>query len=159
MASDRNSQLLHQSHLQVETDIHQIPHLLEWFAQFKQPPLSEQLWLQGQIAIVEGFTNAARHAHQHLPPQTPIDLEVRIFSDRFVIAIWDEGAAFDLEALMQQTEARLANPLQQTEHWGGVLMQKLKDQHGWQITYICPQGEPRDRNCLLMQKELTGSSR
>ncbi|MBD2092262.1 ATP-binding protein [Microcoleus sp. FACHB-1515] len=154
---DSNSQLLHESHLQVETDIHQIPHLLQWFAQFNQPPLSEQLWLQGQIALVEGFTNAARHAHQHLPRQTPIDLEVKVFRDRLVIAIWDEGAAFDLEALMEQTELRLADPLQQAEHWGGVLMQKLKDQYGWQIAYLCPERHSGDRNCLLMQKAFTSS--
>jgi len=151
---DSDNPLLYQSGLQVETDINQIPYILQWFAQFKQPPLSEQLWLQGQIAIVEGFTNAARHAHQHLPAQTPIDLEVKVFTDQLVIAIWDEGAAFDLDALLMQTESRLANLLQQTEHWGSMLMQKLRDSHDWQITYICSEGQLPNRNCLLMRKEL-----
>lgn len=154
MAELDGSNPLIQSHLQVETDLNQISQVLQWFTQFRQPPLSEQVWLQGQIAIVEGFTNAARHAHEHLPRQTPIDLEVKLFADRLTIAIWDKGAAFDLEVLLTQTESRLADPLQQTEHWGTVLMQKLKDQHGWQITYACLQGRLRDRNCLLMQKDL-----
>lgn len=151
MVLDSCDSLIHHSHLQMETDLNQISQVLQWFTQFRQPPLSEQLWLQGQIAIVEGFTNAARHAHRHLPTQTPIDLEVKLFADRLVIAIWDEGAAFDLESLLMQAELRSADLLQQT-HWGIILMQKLKEQHGWHITYTYLKGQLRDRNCLLIQK-------
>lgn len=151
MVLDSCDSLIHYSHLQVETDLNQISQVLQWFTQFRQPPLSEQLWLQGQIAIVEGFTNAARHAHRHLPTRTPIDLEVKLFADRLVIAICDEGAAFDLESLLMQAEFRSADLLQQT-HWGIILMQKLKEQHGWHITYTHLKGQLRDRNCLLIQK-------
>jgi serine/threonine-protein kinase RsbW len=155
LKQDDNTRLIRHAHLQVKTDLNEIAQVLQWFEQFKQPPLPDRFWLQGQIALIEGFTNAVRHAHQNLPQQTPIDLSVNVFAHRLEISIWDEGAAFDLQALLNQVEQRFSDPLKHEAHWGGVLMRKLKDQHGWKIHYYCPGDQAGDRNCLLMQKEFT----
>jgi serine/threonine-protein kinase RsbW len=145
---------MHQASLQVDTNLETMPQVLAWFEQFHQLTLTPDLWMQAKIALVEGFTNAVRHAHENLPAHTPIDLDVKILPHRVEIAIWDQGPAFDLEALFACVEREHRDPLARDAHWGGVLLKKLRDQHGWYIRYLCPAYALGDRNCLLIQKEL-----
>ena len=144
---------MHQASLQVDTNLDAMPQVLAWFEQLHPLTLTPELWMQAKVALVEGFTNAVRHAHENLPPQTPIDLDVKVLPYRLEIAIWDQGPAFDLEALLEGVGREHHDPLARDAHWGGVLLKKLRDQHGWHIRYICPACARGDRNCLLIQKE------
>jgi serine/threonine-protein kinase RsbW len=146
---------MYQASLQVDTTLDAMPQVLAWFEQFHQLARTPDLWMQAKVALVEGFTNAVRHAHENLPPHTPIDLDVKIFPHRLEIAIWDQGPAFDLEALFECVGREHHDPLARDAHWGGVLLKKLRDQHGWYICYLCPAYVQGDRNCLLIQKEFS----
>lgn len=42
--------------------------LLEWMEQQRPSGVDGQLWVQAQTALVEGFSNAVRHAHAQLDP-------------------------------------------------------------------------------------------
>jgi serine/threonine-protein kinase RsbW len=52
--------------------------------------------------VVEGFTNAVRHAHKNLPIETPIELEITVFNERVEIKIWDGGKPFDFKAKLKE---------------------------------------------------------
>lgn len=93
--------------LQVNTDISALERVLKWYEQLQDLPIPEHIWMQGQLAVAEGFTNAVRHAHKGLPLETPIKLEVTVFNERLEIKIWDYGQPFDLEARVK--EFRQAN--------------------------------------------------
>ncbi|BAS58862.1 MULTISPECIES: ATP-binding protein [Leptolyngbya] len=140
--------------LMMQSDLTAIAQILRWFEQFRRPPLSQAAWLQGQIALVEGFTNAVRHAHTALPLHTLIQLEAGLYPDHLEIRIWDQGSPFDLEDLLDQVEQEYPNPLEHSEHWGGTLFKKLRDQHQWEIEYHCV----RERvNCLCLVKKCDNS--
>jgi serine/threonine-protein kinase RsbW len=143
-----------QEQLRVQTDLNAISEVAQWFEQFRKPPLTDECWLQGQVALIEGFTNAVRHAHANLPLETPVDVSVRICPAQLEIRIWDEGPAFNLnpviDAVVQQS-----HPLDREAHWGGVFFQKLRDKHRWTIHYDCPINDPCNlRNCLILKKQL-----
>ena len=74
--------------------------VLSWFEQFKpfMPPIA---WMQSQAALVEGFTNAVRHAHRNLASDTPIDIEVLLNQGVIELRVWDQGDNFDLESFMK----------------------------------------------------------
>ncbi|MEG4252825.1 ATP-binding protein [Microcoleus sp. Pol10D4] len=61
-------------------------------------PIPEAVLQQCKLATIEGFTNAVRHAHKNLPIETPINLEITVFSERLEVKIWDMGEPFDLQA-------------------------------------------------------------
>ena len=90
--------------LKVNTDLHELERVLEWFNQLEHLPISQQVWAQCQLVIAEGFTNAVRHAHKNLPLETPIELEVIVFSQHLKIKILDYGQPFDLEAKLSTLE-------------------------------------------------------
>jgi serine/threonine-protein kinase RsbW len=52
--------------------------------------------------VIEGFTNAVRHAHKNLPRETPIELEITVFNERLEIKIWDSGKPFDFKAKLKE---------------------------------------------------------
>ncbi|MBD1854115.1 MULTISPECIES: ATP-binding protein [Leptolyngbya] len=140
--------------LMMQSDLTAISQILHWFEQFRLPPLSQAAWLQGQIALVEGFTNAVRHAHTNLPLHTIIQLEAGLYFDRLEIRIWDQGSPFDLERLLNRVEQDYPNPLEHSEHWGGTLFKKLRDQHQWEIEYhYLKEGV----NCLCLVKKCDNS--
>lgn len=139
--------VIHFDRLIVQTDLTAIAQILSWFEAFQQPPVSQAIWLQGQIALVEAFTNAVRHAHAQLPKQTPIQLEAQLYQDRLEIRVWDQGAPFDLAQLLDRVEQDYPNPLEHEAHWGAALFKKLRDQHRWNIEYHCLS---ESRNCLRL---------
>ncbi|MBE9012964.1 anti-sigma regulatory factor [Pseudanabaenaceae cyanobacterium LEGE 13415] len=141
--------VIHFDRLIAQTDLTAISRILSWFAAFQRAPVSQAIWLQGQIALVEGFTNAVQHAHEQLPKQTPIKLEAGIYSDRLEIRVWDQGSPFDLAALIDRVEQEYPEPLEHEAHWGASLFKKLRDQHSWQIDYLCSH---EGQNCLKLVK-------
>ena len=134
----------------VQTDLSAIEQILEWFRQFYQPPICQTVWLQGQIALIEAFTNVVRHAHATLPQQTLVKVEAGIFIDRLEIRVWDQGAPFDFAQLLDRVEQDYPNPLEHQEHWGATLFKKLRDQQGWKIEY---RDSCEGQNCLCLAIE------
>ena len=127
--------IIHCDRLIVQSDLAAIEQILKWFEVFQQSPLTEILWLQAQIALIEAFTNAVQHAHRPLPKHTPIKLEAALSVDRLEVRVWDQGAPFDLESSINQVEQDYPDPLEHEAHWGISLFKKLRDQHHWQIKY------------------------
>ncbi len=157
MSADIKS-LVEPASLTVETDIEKLSEVVAWFEQFNRPPLSHRLWLEGQIALVEGFTNVVRHAHQDLAASTPITVEVQVSPDCFRLWIWDQGQAFDfdhsLKVVHELTSDPDFEPLSRELQWGTIILLKLITQEGWNISYDRPSS---DRNCLKIEKGLTSS--
>jgi len=64
-----------------------------------------------------------------------LDLGSRLFRLR----ILDGGGSFDLEAALQALEQELGegpqDPLARDEHWGFVMLLKLRKDHGWKVHY------------------------
>jgi len=136
-------QALHKAFLQVNTDLDALAQVLEWFDQFNSPPMPLQAWMQCQLALAEGFTNAVRHAHHGRPMDVLIDLEVQVFSDRMEIRIWDQGAPFDLEKCLSLMPQELDS---EAEGGRGLrLMERIADI----LSYTRTQDA---RNCLLIVK-------
>ncbi len=141
----QNERPLKQSRLQVKTDLNTVADVLQWFDQFTQPLLPEKFRWQCQIALVEGFTNVVRHAHQHLPQTTPIELELKLFSQCLEMRIWDRGQAFDLQAKLHALCKEENNPLDKEGGRGLIFMYQLTDEVSYERL-------PDERNCLLLRK-------
>lgn len=98
------SQTPQRIYLQVNTDLHNLEQVLEWFKQLQNQAVyqAQCFWYQCLLALTEGFTNSVRHAHKHLSPETPIELEITMFRERVEMRIWDYGQPFDLEAKLSE---------------------------------------------------------
>ncbi|HEY9880175.1 MAG TPA: anti-sigma regulatory factor [Leptolyngbyaceae cyanobacterium] len=88
------------------------------------------------IALTEGFTNAVRHAHAELPPETTINIDLALGRDRIEIRIWDHGQPFDPEMLQEPEPGALLDG-----GYGWFLLRRLADR----VTY---QRVKDGRNCL-----------
>lgn len=91
-----------QDHFHVKTDLSELRKVLDWFGSLKQESVSEQDWLQCQIALAEGFTNVVRHAHKHLPEEIPIQIDIDFLPNAVEMRIWDYGPPFNLIANLDQ---------------------------------------------------------
>jgi len=144
---------LQQSRLQVKTDLEAITEVWQWFEQFTSPLLPQVFWWECEVALTEGFTNVVRHAHQHLPQTTPIEIELKVFAQYLEMRIWDRGKPFDLQAKLQSLCQEQSDALEQEqsdalEREGGrglIFMHKLMDE----LDYL--RGSD-GRNCLLLRK-------
>ena len=132
----------------VTSNLQEINTVLPQFNRIHQRRIVQQDWLQCQLALVEGFTNAVRHAHRNLPPETPIVIAIAIYLDRLIIKIWDRGEPFDLQQyLNRQTTTNRLN-----EGGRGIsLMYKIADEISYER--ISP-----SQNCLQIVKYLKKSS-
>lgn len=142
----KDAQLKIQYHLQVQTDLTALTTVLEWFEEILLTIVPHHLWWEYQLILAEGFTNTVRHAHKHLPLTTPIDLELKVFTNSLEILIWDYGQPFNLEEKLQFI---LQHPSGLSDEGGrGLsLMKKLSNE----LSYI---RTPDDRNCLVMRKSI-----
>jgi serine/threonine-protein kinase RsbW len=113
--------------LQANTDLHAVDQVLNWYEQLENLPIPRTAWWQCRLALVEGFTNAVRHAHKGLPLETPIELEVTVFNERLEIRIWDYGQPFDLEAKLSELCERDQDPLECEAESGLKTMLQLAD--------------------------------
>lgn len=127
----------------VKSDLNTLEQVLSWFDQLKPASISKKDWLQCQLALAEGFTNAVRHAHKDLSQEVSIDLEVTLGSQYLELRIWDQGPPFDLEQWLQDHQHA------QDDHAGGgrgiVILKKIADQLSYTRT-------ADHRNCLLIVK-------
>ncbi len=136
------------SRLQVQTDLNALTEVLQWYEQFNQPPLSYDLWWQSKVALDEGFTNAVLHAHLHLPPTTPIEIEVIVFADYLEMRIFDQGQPFNLAEKLQTLRHQNLNPLEKEGGRGLIFMQHLCDE----LDYLRLSNQ---QNCLVMRKKIS----
>lgn len=88
------------TYLVVDSQLEALNQVQAWFNHWYRTLGPEFSWVQGNcdrlnIAVAEGFTNAVRHAHAQLPPETPIAIEVKLLGDCINIRIWDHGHPFD----------------------------------------------------------------
>ncbi|MBF2099360.1 MAG: ATP-binding protein [Gloeomargaritaceae cyanobacterium C42_A2020_066] len=139
---------VHRGLLQMPTDLRGLTQVLDWFGQFNQPPLNYQAWWQCQLSLDEGFTNAVRHAHAALPPETLIEIVVKIYPTWMEMEIWDQGPWFDLENHLTNLGEGPADPEQ--EGGRGLLLIRTFMDH---VRYVRAEDT---RNCLVMQKCFAG---
>lgn len=145
--SDRSSlhnAPIHKTEKTVETKLEELEWVLEWF-NFLQDIVPKTVWWDCQTVLAEGFTNAVRHAHKDLPPETPIELEATIFQGRLEIKIWDRGEPFDFEAKLREMMELDIDPLERESGRGLIFIGSLADS----VTYTRTADE---RNCQLIVK-------
>jgi serine/threonine-protein kinase RsbW len=127
------------SQLAVKSDLDELETVLEWFGHLSDPTVPSELWMQGQLALVEGFTNAVRHAHADQDPPPPVQLSVQVSSQRFCVQILDQGAPFDFDAALAAVEKAMEasdhDPLAREAHWGLVMLLTLRSTYGWTIRH------------------------
>ena len=140
--------MLKQDHLQVNSDLAVLNQVLHWFEQFCCQYLSLLSWSEShlcdrlKLALDEGFTNAVRHAHKDLPPETPIDIDLALWDDRLEIRIWDRGKPFNPDELKEPEPGTLLSE----GGYGWFLLRRLPDC----VTY---ERGADGRNCLLIVKK------
>ena len=80
----------------LNSDIKGVTQVLWWIEQLENlQTIPEAVLQQCKLAVVEGFTNAVRHAHKNLPYRNfPIELAFSVFQERLEIEIWDSGQPF-----------------------------------------------------------------
>ncbi|MDZ8187337.1 MAG: anti-sigma regulatory factor [Nostoc sp. ChiSLP02] len=140
--------IVQQDHLTVKSELTLFNQVLEWFEQFFLQHLSQLGWSRTQLeslnlALVEGFTNAVRHAHRALPPETTIDIDVYLWSDRLEIRIWDYGKPFNPDGI---PEPKPDAP--QEGGYGWAIIRRSADR----VVY---ERSADGRNCLLIVKYST----
>ncbi|WP_425216266.1 ATP-binding protein [Tumidithrix helvetica] len=124
---------------QVTTDLDELSRVLTWFNQLYRPFIPKMDWMKCQTALAEAFTNAVRHAHQDMPPETPIWLEAVLTEQSIEFKIWDLGLGFDLEKKIA-TLSRVVDP-NATGGRGLDLLDQIADILSYTRT-------EDDRNCL-----------
>lgn len=134
-----------QYHLQVKTELEALKDVLHWFEGLVFPLLPQKTGWQCEVALVEAFTNAVRHAHHDLPDTTPIDLEVKLLPNFLEMRIWDQGESFNLQEKLKKGEKE-AGLMDREGGRGLQFIKKLTDE----LQYL---NLPNERNCLVMRKK------
>ncbi|WP_036478021.1 ATP-binding protein [Myxosarcina sp. GI1] len=141
----KTSQTIQQFEIQVKTKLEELQAVLQWFESLVFPSIPQKMGWQCEVALVEAFTNAVRHAHHNLPETTPIELEVEFFPNFLEMRIWDRGKPFDLNAKLKASELEV-NSLEKEGGRGLQFIKKLTDE----LQYL---NLPNRRNCLVMRKK------
>ncbi|MGV2829902.1 ATP-binding protein [Myxosarcina sp. GI1(2024)] len=141
----KTSKTIQQFNIQVKTKLEELQEVLQWFEGLVFPSIPKKMGWQCEVALVEAFTNAVRHAHHNLPETTPIELEVEFFPNFLEMRIWDRGKPFDLNAELKASELEV-NSLEKEGGRGLQFINKLTDE----MQYL---NLPNRRNCLVMRKK------
>ena len=137
--------IVQQDHLTVKSELKLLNRVQQWFENFCLQHLSQFDWSESQIyrlnlALAEGFTNAVRHAHYALPPETTIEIDISLWIDRLEMRIWDYGKPFDPNAIAEPQPGTL-----QVGGYGWFLLRRLAD-------HVVYERAADGRNCLLIVK-------
>lgn len=132
-------------YLQVSSQLDVVTQVQHWFVTICHSVEGESAWVGSysdrlSLALTEGFTNAVRHAHAHLPPETGIDIDIDLATDHVEIRIWDHGAPFNPELLPEPQPGELLE-----SGYGWFLLRRLADK----VTYYRSED---GRNCLSIVK-------
>jgi len=144
----RGEKTMKKIEMQTETDLKALAMVLQWYDQLSHLPIPKRVWMECQLALAEGFTNAVRHAHKDLPPSTMIELEVKVFGDRLRMKIWDCGKPFDFQAQLRKSLE--ASELEKEGGQGMLLLQRIADKLSYNRT-------DDGRNCLAIVKHFSGA--
>lgn len=135
--------ILKQSTYETETEPQALQGVLSWFEGFHELPIPQEDWLQCQLALIEGFTNAVRHAHAGLPRETPISITITIARNYLDMKIWDYGPGFDFKAML---DYKLKTTNASSEGGRGLrIMYRVADILDYERL-------PDQRNCLHIRK-------
>jgi serine/threonine-protein kinase RsbW len=131
--------------LQVTSHLDVIIQVQRWFRDVCRSLDDDSAWVSHysdrlSLALTEGFTNAVRHAHAHLPPDTDIRIDLALTGDRLEIRIWDHGDPFNPELLPEPQPGELLE-----SGYGWFLLRRLADK----VTY---RRQNDGRNCLSIVK-------
>ena len=133
-------------HFKVKTNLKSLDEVLDKFNQLDRASIPTKDWFQCQLALVEGFTNAVRHAHKNLSSNVSIDIELTFFESSMEIRIWDYGPSFDLDAYIKNLSKRKNN--MSGGGRGIPILQKIADR----LSYFRTSD---NRNCLLIVKHFS----
>ncbi len=129
--------------LQVKSELTALQVALQWFHRTHLPQIPREVWLQCQIGLAEGLTNAIRHAHRDRSPETPILIEFLVEERTLELRIWDEGPEFDLQKKLSSIPAVVDS--EQVGGRGLRLIQRIADDFSYRRS-------PDHRNCLTIVK-------
>lgn len=129
--------------IEVKSDLKAIDFVLLQFNKLYDNRILQQDWLQCQLALVEGFTNAVRHAHKNLLPETPIKIELTLCLEKMTIRIFDYGQPFDLNNFINTMSAKDTNWLGSGR--GIAIINKVSDVLSYERV-------SNNQNCLIMTK-------
>ena len=135
--------------IEVPGDLQQLDRLLLKFNQIYQDFIPCRDWLQCRLALAEGFTNAVRHAHKHIPQEIPIEVEVLLMRSSMEIRIWDYGSAFDLKGFITETAKKHHSWLSSGR--GIPLLNKIADRLDYRRT-------SQHKNCLIIIKKFSNQN-
>lgn len=131
--------------IEVESNHKSFCQVLAWFETLKTEDIPHTVWIMCQTALGEAFGNVVDHAHRHLPDDTPIKIEVAIYSQLIQIKIWDRGNGFDLEEHLQLLPELENIDLNAERGRGFGILQQVTD-------YVSYQRLENNTNCLLIFK-------
>lgn len=131
--------------LKVTSQIDLVFQVQRWFNEVCRSLEDDAAWVTCYtdrlgLALTEGFTNAVRHAHAHLPPDTAINIDFDLAKDCVEIRIWDQGNPFNPDLLTEPQPGELLE-----SGYGWFLLRRLADR----VTY---QRLQDGRNCLSIVK-------
>ncbi|QLE58243.1 anti-sigma regulatory factor [Nostoc sp. TCL26-01] len=137
--------IMQHDHLTVKSELKLLNQVQQWFEEFCLRYLSQLGWSETQLyrlnlALAEGFTNAVRHAHRALPPETTIDIEVSLWANKIELRIWDYGNPFNPDAIAEPEPGTL-----QVGGYGWFLLRRLADR-------VIYERSEDSRNCLVIVK-------
>ncbi len=128
----------------VDSDLNCLETVLAQYETLKSDGINHEDWLECQLALAEGFTNAVRHAHKHLPPETAIEIQITITPVYLEIKIWDYGQSFNLISFKKLT----SNSEELSIGGRGVeIINKVADELRYDRHFD-------NRNCLTIKKSL-----
>lgn len=138
--------VLKRAYFTVVDQLNSLDQVLSEFEQLYQPWIPKKDWLQCQLALAEGFTNAVRHAHKHLSQPSSITIELLLSTEQMEIKIWDYGLPFDLEAFAAKLEKEGRTQLDGGQ--GIPILKKIANHLSYFRTID-------NRNCLLIIKKFS----
>jgi serine/threonine-protein kinase RsbW len=138
--------------LQVKTDIYDLTTVQKWFQQFSNSAeinVPERVLQQMNLLLAEGFANAIHHAHEYLPTDTPVNIDVIFFPDAMELRIWDFGQPFDLLKKLKEIQQQKIDILDidnlPTGGRGLQITNAIADRFSYERF--------SDRNCLIIYKK------
>ncbi len=136
--------ILNQVNFSVRSHLNTLDKVIDYFGEIDRSSIPKKDWLQCQLALVEGFTNAVRHAHKNISNDIEIPISITLFEDCLEIRIWDWGPPFDLHAYIKSISNR--QPNNWSEGGRGILiLHKIADR----LDYL---RDENNRNCLSIVK-------
>jgi len=126
----------------VPSDLLCLGEVLGKYEEVKPEFINQRVWLECQLALAEGFTNAVRHAHKNLAPETTIEIEIIINPSNLEIKIWDQGNLFNL---ISSQESNSKDNHLKTGGRGIEILEKVADE----LKY---EHHPNNRNCLTIKR-------